>query len=288
MSSQYLAKNSRGGVIVEYGILLSVLGLLASVLIPPLLDTVKQSFADIALMIDEEPGYTGPVDSSPDDPDDEAPVDESDDETPPTYDPDEETGGGGGGGSVPPTEDPDPEVDPETPDDGSTEQGEKVCFDGTSTARPAFYRDGGDTVVLSLGGDQIATYDSLRTFDNSEGKKVQAKKVKAIGSNSDIYLVKITNVKGAVEVMPGQIAQIIAPDGSVVISDMILAPEWESGLGAGDEYVIFSGYGYIMDVRSSMNGNNNYTHQDQIGHPNFGDNDGNFDFDTTGCNAPGF
>lgn len=282
----------RGSVIVEYGILLSVLGVVSALLIPPLFDTVRLNFKTIAMKIDEDPGYTGPVRPTPEtDPAPEVPPTDPTDPTDPTYDPNTETGGGGGGGTTPPTDPTSPTepTDPTNPTDPtSPAEGEKVCFGGTSTARPPIYRDNGDTVILSLGGDQLATFNDLRLFDTPEGRKIQAQRVRPIGSNKDIYLVKFTNVRGAVEVTTGQIAQIIAPNGTIVVSNMIVNAQWEYGLATGDEYVLFPSYGYIMDVRSSMNGNNNYTLQDQIGHPNFGDNDGEFDFNTAGCNAPGF
>ncbi|KJZ20371.1 hypothetical protein [Loktanella sp. S4079] len=105
------------------------------------------------------------------------------------------------------------------------------------------------TVTLSLRGDQIGTYSSLRGIGNNTGRKVDLSDVQAVGTSSDVYTVVVEQVNaGVTEFQNGQFVTILDSNGNIVMPRTSINPDAEQGKAAGDEHLIIIQSNFLIDL----------------------------------------
>ncbi len=146
------------------------------------------------------------------------------------------------------------------------------------------------TFTFTLRGDQIATYTSVSGVGNGVDRVVTVEGVTAIGTNTDIYTVEVTQAQPTdTQFVNGQFVTVYDSLGNVVFGPSIVQPDAEQGFGAGDEHLIFSN-GYIFDLTGFDAGITTYQYDisDEVANAAWGDNDGELDFADTNVSFPCF
>ena len=143
---------------------------------------------------------------------------------------------------------------------------------------------------FTLRGDQIAQYGSISGNGNGADRIVTLTDVTALGAASDSYTIRIDQAQsGATEFENGQFITITDSFGNVLVSNGLVQPDTEQGLGAGDEHLILSN-GFVIDIGGFNPGPESvqYTAADETAQAAYGDNDGQLDFVDTRADFPCF
>lgn len=137
------------------------------------------------------------------------------------------------------------------------------------------------SVTLYLRGDQIGTYAGISGTGNGTQRVVTLTGVQALGGVNEVYTVTVNQVNpGETQFRNGQFVTITAPDGSVVVQNLLVQPDIEQGRGAGDEHLIFQQGKYLFDLGGlpASPTTASYQQADEPADLNRGDNDGELDF----------
>lgn len=275
---------THGASLMEYAVLVAVIGAAALASLDTLSGRVAALYATSAAALEnpEIPDPEGSGSASPGDApwgDDPVipPPSEDDEATSPVQGGSQDDGQTGGEAEqgVPVKVD---DLPPQEPD----EQESMTCFGETSVPLPAAY-DARGMVRLKLSGTQVGIYDQFKGRGAKEGRIVTVDGVVPLGTASEIYTVEISNVHGRGEVHTGMFARIIDPWGDILLDHSTLQRNREHGLSVGDEHILLTHGKFFIDLRGLPRGRMLIDVSDEIGDPDRGDNDGEFDFADTGC-----
>lgn len=145
-------------------------------------------------------------------------------------------------------------------------------------------------VEVFLRGDQIGRYASLSATGNNQDRVVTLNGVEALGTADDTFRVLVEQVNnGVTEFQNGQFVTVFDADGAVVVPRTGINPDAEQGQAGGDEHLIITQQPFVIDLNGVPAGPAvvQYGQADQIGDPNFSDNDGELDFVDFPCLAVG-
>ncbi|MDT1062223.1 Hint domain-containing protein [Paracoccus sp. CPCC 101403] len=158
------------------------------------------------------------------------------------------------------------------------------------------------TVTLTIRGDQLLGFTSVRWSGNGQETQLTAFDVAPVGGADEIYTVTVTQVSdGEEHFANGQFVTITDDSGAVLLQQAVPRHDVFNNLASGDEYTfLFPGgfeislnipdvthayNGFILDLNSSANIQSGpptfieYTFpESDIGNAAIGDNDGRLDF----------
>lgn len=147
------------------------------------------------------------------------------------------------------------------------------------------------TVFLTLRGDQIGRFSSLRGTGNGAERVVTLRDVAAIGSADEIFTIRVDQVNnGQTEFRNGQFVTILDSNGAVVMSRTGIQPDIQQGLGGGDQHLIISNSRFYINLTGvpAQPETVLITNEDRNGILSLGDNDGALDFTDTRTTFPCF
>lgn len=141
------------------------------------------------------------------------------------------------------------------------------------------------THEFTLRGDQIGSFSSASGQGNNQDRVLTLKDVTALGSSSETFTVRVTQVNsGSTQFTNGQFVTILDSDGNVVAGPVGVQPDDEQGLAAGDEHLVIRNANLVIDVGglNAVSQTVEYSFAEEAADTDAGDNDGQLDFaDTT-------
>ena len=150
------------------------------------------------------------------------------------------------------------------------------------------------TVVITIRGDQIATYTNFSGMGNNQDREVTVNGIQTLGTASQEFTITFNQINGgATQFQNGQRITITDSDGNVIsdrnqtVSNVGINPDAEQGFAAGDEHLILTERNIIIDLGGFSGKTVVYGQADKNADNASGDNDGQLDFDDFPCFTPG-
>lgn len=145
------------------------------------------------------------------------------------------------------------------------------------------------TFFMTVRGDQLGTFTGLSGDGNGVDRIVTLTGTTAIGTSDQLFTIRIDQAAdGDTQFTNGQLITILDSNNNVIMTQSIVQPDIEQGLGAGDQHLIIQSTGFVIDLAGIDAATLQYGFTDEIGNASVGDNDGNLDFADVRTNFPCF